>query len=300
MGKTPVLKHSAIAISLLSFLNVTKLLEKEMTLLKLWVASLVVIVFVGLLLPASALAQQGSAKRDDVATGFTRTEIPTADGLTITADLYATHENKNTPFIVLCHQAGWSRGEYREIAPKLNALGFNCLAIDQRSGGKVKGVANELVRQAKAAKKGTNFPDAEQDMITALKWARANQADGKLVLWGSSYSAALSLRITGEEPNLIDGVMAFSPGEYFKRFGKPGDWIAASAKKISVPVFVTSAKREHQAWKAIFESIPEGAKTSFLPKTAGNHGSHALWSEFSDSDAYWTAVKSFLKQFSNS
>lgn len=28
------------------------------------------------------------------------------DGLTITADLYITHNDKNTPFIVLFHQAG--------------------------------------------------------------------------------------------------------------------------------------------------------------------------------------------------
>ena len=48
----------------------------------------------------------------------------------------------NAPVLVLFHQAGWSRGEYREIAPKLNELGYICLAIDQRSGKGVNGVAN--------------------------------------------------------------------------------------------------------------------------------------------------------------
>ena len=34
------------------------------------------------------------------------------------ADLYIAHD-ASAPFILLFHQAGWSRGEYLEIAPKL-------------------------------------------------------------------------------------------------------------------------------------------------------------------------------------
>ena len=270
-----------------------------MTLIKKLAATLVVFGGAGLMLTSTVFAQDASGEKADVADNFTQVEIETEDGLKMTGDLYAANDDKNTPFIVLCHQAGWSRGEYREIAPRLNTLGFNCLAIDQRSGGTVNGVDNELFAEAKAAKKGTDYPDAEQDIITALKWARENQAGGKLILWGSSYSAALSLRIAGEDGDLIDGVMAFSPGEYFKSFGKSGSWIMSSAKKITVPVFVTSAKKEERAWKAIYDAIAAESKTSFLPETAGNHGSRALWDKFSDSDAYWAAVKSFLTQFKN-
>lgn len=68
--------------------------------------------------------------------------IQSGDSLEITADLNLIHE-KSAPFVVLFHQTGWSRGEYREIAPKLNELGFNTLAVDQRSGGKVNDVRNE-------------------------------------------------------------------------------------------------------------------------------------------------------------
>jgi len=70
---------------------------------------------------------------------FKTITFPSHEGVTITADLYITNEDKNIPFIVLFHQAGFSRGEYREIAPKLNKLGFNCMAIDQRSGDGVIG-----------------------------------------------------------------------------------------------------------------------------------------------------------------
>lgn len=160
-------------------------------------------------------------------------------------------------------------------------------------------VDNQTFAKAKKAKKGVHFPDAEQDMVAALKWVKANHAQGKVILWGSSYSAALSLRIAGEHVDLVDGAMAFSPGEYFNRFGKSGDWIATSARKIADPVFITSARNEAPAWKTIFESIPVESRTGFLPKTTGNHGSRALWAEFSDNKAYWVAVKSFLQQFTN-
>ena len=198
--------------------------------------------------------------------------------------------------ILLCHQASWSRGEYREIAPKLNKLGFNCLALDQRSGGSVNGVDNESYKRAKQTKKKTGFVDAEQDIIAALNYCKKNYANGKLILWGSSYSSALSLRVAGENPNLVDGVLAFAPGEYFTRFGKPKDWISTSAAKIKVPVFITSAKNEFPIWKSIFEKVTSD-KTKFVPTTKGNHGSRALWEKFNDNDVYWTATSKYLKKF---
>ena len=68
------------------------------------------------------------------------------------ADLYRQSLGADAPLIVLCHQAGGSRGEYREIAPRLNKLGYQCLAIDQRAGGQVKGVVNETYRAAGGSK----------------------------------------------------------------------------------------------------------------------------------------------------
>lgn len=228
---------------------------------------------------------------------FKQIEFDSADGLEITADLYMKYDDKSKPFIVLCHQAGWSRGEYREIAPKLNEMGFNCMAIDQRSGGGVNGVANETASRAKAAGKGDSYVDAEPDIISAVKHAKDNYADGKLVLWGSSYSSALVIRISGQHPDLVDGTLSFAPGEYFGRLGKPGDWITQSAKKIKSPAFITSAKNEFKNWKSIFEAIPADGKVKFVPSTPGRHGSRALWKKFDDSPAYWKATTEFLTQY---
>jgi len=165
------------------------------------------------------------------------------DGLEVTADLYLTKDNK-APIIILFHQAGWSRGEYKEIAPKLNKLGFNCLAVDQRSGGEVNDVNNETFKKAESKGLSTNYVDALPDMNAAIDYVKTNYKNSsKILIWGSSYSAGLVLKIAAER-NDIDGVLAFSPAEYYGKMGKPEDWITSTAKEITVPTFITSAKLE--------------------------------------------------------
>lgn len=216
-----------------------------------------------------------------------------SDGVEITADLYMVHD-KTAPFIVLFHQANWSRGEYQEIAPKLNGMGYNCMAVDQRSGGSANGVSNKTKIAASHAMKGTNYVDALPDLIAAINYSKENLANGKVVIWGSSYSSALVLKVAGDNPTIADAVLAFAPGEYFANLGKTKDWITSSAKTITMPVFITSARNEKQNWWKIYEVIPSTQKVYFLPETSGNHGSRALWEKFSDSKDYWKAVTNFL------
>ncbi|MDH7444838.1 alpha/beta hydrolase [Aquimarina sp. 2201CG14-23] len=216
-------------------------------------------------------------------------DFPSKDGLVITADVYDTKDSDQ--FIILFHQAGWSRGEYLEIAPKLNSLGYNCMAVDQRSGGAVNGVKNKTKALAQKQGKQTEFVDAFQDIEAAVDYVKKTYNPKKIIIWGSSYSSALVLKYAGDNPEAVQGVLSFAPGEYF---GKKG-FITKSAANIKVPVFITSAQNEKKNWSGIYEAIPEGKKQSFLPETKGNHGSRALWDKFSDSDAYWVAVKGFLK-----
>ncbi|MFT7616896.1 MAG: pimeloyl-ACP methyl ester carboxylesterase [Planctomycetota bacterium] len=219
------------------------------------------------------------------------------DGLQLTADLYAGNLlNENSPFILLCHQAGWSRGEYVAIAPKLVAMGFNCLALDQRSGGGINDVANKSVAAAKKKGLPTLYLDARQDIIAALQFVKKKHAKGKLIVWGSSYSSALVLEIVGNKPDLADGVLSFAPGEYFSRFGKTDHFVRDGAKKLKVPVFLTGSKSETAgSVKMIADSMKLGKKLHFFkPKSRGNHGSRALWKKFGDSQDYWNAVTKFL------
>lgn len=223
-------------------------------------------------------------------------KIKAEDGVEVTVDLHIAHPD-TVPFIVLFHQAGWSRGEYLEIAPMLNKMGFNCMAVDQRSGKAVNDVENETFVSARQLMKETKYVDALPDMNAAINHAKEFLAKGHLIIWGSSYSSALALKIAGDRADEISGVLAFSPGEYFKSMGKPGDYITQSAANISCPSFVTSARSERDSWWGINEAIPTTSKAYFLPETSGNHGSRALWSKFRDSQDYWSAVEQFLSQF---
>jgi len=214
-----------------------------------------------------------------------------ADGLKIAADLYVTNP-ENSPFIILFHQARWSRGEYQEIAPKLSKLGFNSMAIDQRSGGKVNGVINETYQRAVKQNLPTEYTDAEVDMNSAIDYAKAKFSKAsKLIIWGSSYSSALVLKIAGERED-IDGILSFAPGEYFPNKGK--DYITKNAMNITKPVFITSAKNEKDEWWNIYNKIPSTEKAYFLPSKSGQHGSRALWENFPEHKDYWDAVTKFL------
>ena len=230
---------------------------------------------------------------------FETITFPSQDGLLITADLYQPHP-ETSPFLLLFHRAGWSRGEYREIAPKLNELGFNCLAIDQRSGNSVKNITNETAEQAEKKGLPTTYLDALQDMEAAFIHTRKNLAQGKLLLWGSSYSASLALVLANNHSTEVNGILAFAPGEYFVKLGKGETYVAEHVDMIQCPVFITSSQPEKERWWPIFQAIPSRQKEFFLPETFGIHGSQALWQSTSEHKEYWEAVKSFLFIFNNS
>ena len=222
--------------------------------------------------------------------------FPSEDGLLITADVYAPDGLAGRPTVVLFHQARYSRGEYRDIAPRLNQLGFACLAVDQRSGDRVNGVINETARRARAEGKGTEFEDALQDMRAALSYARSEKGEGSteaIIGWGSSYSSALILTIAADRPDLVEGTLSFSPGEYFS----DRTLIKTAAAKVTVPAFITSARSERNQWKAILEALASPGKVGFVPTSAGRHGSSTLWPTTQSNEATWDAVESFLGQW---
>ncbi|MCD6556474.1 MAG: alpha/beta hydrolase [Bacteroidales bacterium] len=218
--------------------------------------------------------------------------FPADDGVTVTADLYLT-KNLNAQFIILFHQAMFSRGEYLEIAPKLNELGFNCMAVDQRSGLKVNGIINETHKDAKSKGKSTKYTDAFPDLEAALTYVKKNYSPDKLIVWGSSYSSSLVFIFAAKHPE-IDAVLSFSPGEYFKFENKRiADW----TKDVKCPVFVTSSKKEAKDCSLIFKESKNKISTQFIPEVSGFHGSKALWKSKSGNESYWFAVTQFLSNF---
>ncbi|MEO9872802.1 alpha/beta hydrolase [Ekhidna sp.] len=228
------------------------------------------------------------------ATAQKQISFPSKDAISVVADLYASHD-KSAPFIILFHQAGYSRGEYQEIAPKLNAMGFNCLAVDLRSGNAANGIENLTTKNARSAGKPTKYVNTIPDIEAAIEYVKSNDlANEHPIIWGSSYSSSLVLKCASYTE--VRGVLSFSPGEYFKNDGESGDFITSSVKNIKYPVFITSAKSEKGNWWKMYESI-SSEKTYFLPESQGKHGSSALWEKTNGNEEYWKAVTSFLSQF---
>ncbi|MSR62462.1 MAG: alpha/beta fold hydrolase [Planctomycetes bacterium] len=207
-------------------------------------------------------------------------------------ELTLANPDPKTPLLVLYHQARSSKGEYRPIVPHLKELGYNCLAVDLSFGGSCREVKNQAARAAPNA----TALDSSDDILDSLQWAREHHAQGKLVAWGSSFSASLVLVLAAQHAELVDGVIAFSPGEYFAADGKSASWVRESVTTLQLPAFVAAARGEERDWSPIFEAIPAAAKQSFVPTSPGSHGSRALWEESADHALYWAALEGFLKQ----
>ena len=208
------------------------------------------------------------------------------DGLPITADIYTTNETSIS--ILLCHQAGYSRGEYINTALELTKLGYAVMAIDQRSGNTVNNIKNETNLAANKKGLGVTYLDAKQDIEAAINYTYKQNGGKKITLVGSSYSASLSLLI-GVNNSKIKAVAAFSPGEYFKNID--------INKKISTykkPIFVTSSLSESTSVKTLISEVDTTFVTHFIPKVKGIHGSRTLWKTTEGYKTYWSSFNNFL------
>ena len=209
-----------------------------------------------------------------------------ADGVKVRGDYYASPRPK--ALILLFHQAGSSKGEYRNIAPRLVRDGFSALAIDQRSGGSLFG-RNET---AAGYGKETSYLDAAKDLDAAIAWARSRKLP--IVLWGSSYSAALVFLEAAKQTD-IKAVLAFSPGEYLGN-AMP---VHHAAARLHMPLYVTSASDagEVAAARSILAASPSQTKQQFVPRR-GVHGSSTLLADRDPEGApeNWLAVETFLRR----
>lgn len=222
--------------------------------------------------------------------GYAQTEqmIPSLDGVLIHGKLYESTV-QNSKVMLLCHQAEYSKGEYNETAPKLKKMGYTCLAIDQRSGLSVNGDVNLTARNAKDRELPTTFDDAEQDIRSALYFL-FEKYERKIILFGSSYSAALVLKIAASEKDKVEMVVVFSPGEYLH----DEKTVNKSLQKLDMPVFITCSQEEIKSTTTLLDGVDNKKMVFFKPTKEGKHGSKALWASNSNSKEYWNALTEFL------
>jgi dienelactone hydrolase len=220
-----------------------------------------------------------------------RVSFYTSDSVFITADLYES-EKETGKFALLLHQAGYSRGEFKEIAPRLIKLGYTCLAIDLRVGAEANFILNET-----AARETTKGAEHSQysillDIEAGLNYIKTLHKEPGILLFGSSFSASLALlRAAGGDD--INAVVAFSPGEFFQ----PEISLEQKLESIKIPVFIACPRGEFAFIEKLSSRIEDKYKTIFIPERGeGLHGAKTLWWESATRNEYWLALLFFLNE----
>lgn len=189
-----------------------------------------------------------------------------------------------------CFTRQISAGEYLETAPKFLKTGYNCLAVDLRSGKEVNYIQNETAKKAREQNLPADYIDDEKDIIAAINYVKQYTAD-KIILAGSMYSGSLALLAANNNPAVI-AVIAFSPGEYFE----PVHSINKELTGFNKPVFISSTKTEYPFIKEMVAGIPGQLITWYVPtKGEGTQGSRILWSSDADSEECWMSILMFFK-----
>ncbi|MEN8145676.1 MAG: dienelactone hydrolase family protein [Gemmatimonadota bacterium] len=222
-------------------------------------------------------------------------EFVTTDSVTIFAHLYSPSSGETRATIIAFHQAG-SNGpaEYGPIATRLTGLGYRVLAPDQRSGGG-RNLGGENRTVAALGREAASYCEAAPDLEAALGYV-TEAYGGAIVVWGSSYSAALTLRLAAENRAGVVGALAFSPASGGPMVDCRGEDVS---EMIKVPVLVLRPESEMgvesvAAQAELFQS--QGIEV-FVARP-GVHGSSMLVAERvgGDVEPTWERVEQFLEQ----
>lgn len=235
------------------------------------------------LIPLSLLLATPVLAQDEVT-------FPATDGLVVHADRYEHEGERSRGAVLLFHQLGSNAGEYHEITPRLQAQGFDALAVDQRMGGSMFGTPNRTM--AGLTGPVLSFDAVLPDLQAALDYARDSWPGEPVLLWGSSYSADLVIALAVEDPEGVAGVLAFSPVDQMQEHD-----LLDLAGRLTVPLFITyaTADDERTFASALAQRVPDGLATLDEPR-AGRHGSVTLLGTFNPDgwEAEWEAVEAFL------
>ncbi|MFC0604381.1 alpha/beta hydrolase [Winogradskyella pulchriflava] len=218
-----------------------------------------------------------------------------SDSIKVYGDLYV--KDKNAPTLLIFHQGGSNtKAEYKSIIPVLKAEGFNILTIDQRVGGQYYyGGYNRTV--AEISKNDYGYCDAYPDMVAALYYVKNLGYTGKTILWGSSYSATLALKLASNNQNSVDGVLAFSPASGQPLEGcQPDEFI----ESLEIPVLLLKPATEMQSERSQnqMKLAEEHGHETYIAEN-GVHGSSMLDEDRIEGSSAetWNVVKTFLSQF---
>lgn len=199
----------------------------------------------------------------------------------------------NDRVILMFHQARSNRHEYDPTAPRLNQLGFDTLAVDQRSGGTMWDHDNQTVARLG---KSTQYLYALPDLQAAVDWAVENEYQ-TIITVGSSYSAALNFILAEKNAGKLTAIACFSPGEYL---GSP-DLVKNAAANVSIPVYVTGGASDEEQERV--DEVLSKTDSDKIVRDKPQHGVHGASTLRSDKNSEgaeenFAKFSRFLKPFS--
>jgi len=220
-------------------------------------------------------------------------EIVTEDGVTVYGELYEPDNVKRPPVIMAFHQGGGdARGEYAPIIPRLLSEGYAVIAIDARRGGdRFEGDNRTLAGVGDAE---YSYCDVLPDLEATLDYTR-RQGLGRIIAWGSSYSATLVMHLAAKYPNAIDRIISFSPAA-----GEPmaGCQPREAASQLDIPALMIRPEREMELGNvaADMEAFRDMGHQTYVSESI-SHGSSVLVEQRAgmSPEATWTRVLEFLE-----
>lgn len=232
-----------------------------------------------------------SGYRPHIGADHSEVQYTTKDGVVIKGDLFTN--DKHNPTILLFHQGGSNgRAEYGPIIPRLLDMQFNVLSIDQRVGGQVYGSFNRTVAQI--SDHTYTYCDVLPDLIGALTFLDHKEFSGPKVLWGSSYSAALTVQLASKKDLKIDRALAFSPSSNPKAMNgcHPNQYLS----EVRIPLLILRPQSEMSERSITqFEEAKKHGHSTYIAQH-GTHGSSMLVQErvTGDISENWKVVEEFL------
>ncbi len=224
------------------------------------------------------------------------TEVHTmaADGVVVFGDHYRSSW-PGARTVLLFHQAGGdARGEYTNIARRLVKEGYEVIAWDARSGGERFGQSNRTV-VAQAAAELPGYCAAYGDLEAALQYAKTYAGGAPIYAVGSSYSAALVIRLAAEHGKDLAGVAAFSPASG-RAMGDcdTAKWLP-EVEDTPVLAFRPAREAELETVKSQTQQLGEKGIEVFVAEDAA-HGASMLEADRNEGDveATWARFLAFL------
>ena len=220
-------------------------------------------------------------------------QFKTSDQLTVFGDFHASAKVPARAVLIVVHQGdGSARGDYGPIIPRLIREGFDVLAIDSRSGGELFGSTNRTVSKNPA--RDWEYCDAYPDLTAALDYAKTLRPARPIIVWGSSYSATLALRLAADRASELKAVLAFSPASG-PSMGECQP--VPYAARVKIPALVVRPRGELDVAmrRADFDAFSKQGHQTYIAEPSA-HGSSVLVAERANGDASatWITVLAFL------